>query len=98
MTLRRIPTTADGQGGQATSTPVTVATVWAMVRSLTGREALQAGAAQSSQTHRVGIRHRTDVTVQIQAVRADGTVLEVLAVRDPDGRRAWLELDCVEAP
>jgi SPP1 family predicted phage head-tail adaptor len=96
VTLLQPVTTTDALGGQ-TTTWSTAATVWAMFRNLTGRESLQAGALQSSMTHRAVLRHRTDVTTRMR-VRMGTTTCDITSVRDPNGRREALELDLVEVP
>lgn len=91
-------TVADSLGGQST-TWAPLATVWGAWRSLTGREALQGQAVQHSTTHRLTIRYRPDVTVQMRATReGGGPTCDITAVRDVTGRRRFLELDLVEVP
>lgn len=96
LTITQVSRVTDSLGGQATSWS-TLATVWGEFRSLTGREALQAGALQSSMTHRAVIRYRSDVTVAMRVEReSSGPTCDITAVRDPDGLKVWLELDLVE--
>jgi SPP1 family predicted phage head-tail adaptor len=96
VTITRATTTTDSLGGQATSWS-TLATVWGCFRGLTGREAMQASAVQSSMTHRLTIRYRSDVTVKMRAtLETAGPTCDITAVRDADGRKTWLELDLVE--
>lgn len=96
VTVSAATTVADSLGGQAT-TWATLATVWGAWRNLTGREALQGQAVQSSTTHRLTIRYRSDVTVKMRATRGtSGPTCDITAVRDVTGRRQYLELDLVE--
>jgi SPP1 family predicted phage head-tail adaptor len=95
-TVLTATTSSDGKGGQTTAW-VAGDAVWAQVRSLTGREAMQLGALQSTVTGRITVRYRSDLTVQHRLRREpDGPTYELTAVRDVDGRRRWLECDAVE--
>ena len=94
LTVTTPTVSTDTLGGQ-TTTWSTLTTVWGAFRSLTGREAIQASAMQASMTHRATIRYRSDVTVRMRVTRGT-TTCDITAVRDPDGRRTWLELDLVE--
>lgn len=82
--------------GEPADSWLPVASVWAEVIDLRGREFLEArqveGAAIAT---RLRIRWRPDVH-EGQRVVFGGRVLEVAAVLDPDGRRRWLELACTE--
>lgn len=90
-------TTGDGKGGQITAWPDSHDEIWAAVRALSGREALQYGALQSSVSARITVRYRSDLTVQHRLRREpSGPTYELTAVRDVDGRRRWLECDAVE--
>lgn len=96
VTMLSATTTADGSGGQ-TTTWLDGDPLWAQVRALSGREALQYGALQSSVSVRIGVRYRSDLTIQHRLRREPGgPTYELTAVRDVDGRRRWLECDAVE--
>jgi SPP1 family predicted phage head-tail adaptor len=98
VALLAATTTSDGQGGHTTTWPTLgYAEARAQVRALSGREALQFGALQSTGTTRITLRYRPDLTVQHRLRREpDGPTYELTAVRDVDGRRRWLECDAVE--
>jgi SPP1 family predicted phage head-tail adaptor len=96
VTILQATSTTDSLGGQ-TTTWSTVATPPAEFRNLNGRESIQAGALQSSMTHRALIRYRSDVTTKMR-LRCRSTTCDITSVRDPDGRRVSLELDLVEVP
>lgn len=93
MALQSVTTVADALGGR-TSTWATTTSVWASLDPLGGREAIQAQALQSTLSHRVRIRYRTDVTPQQRLVYGART-FEILTVREI-GRQEGLELDVVE--
>lgn len=96
VTLLRATTADDGHGGQ-TVTWGAFDTAAAAILALSGREVLMAGAMQLEMSHRITLHYRTDVTVQSRVRRdRDGQVFDVQALRDPDGRRRWLELDAQE--
>jgi len=84
VTLQQATETADGQGGTV-RTWAALATVWAQV--------LAAGAGREN--YAITIWRRTDVTPQMRVVWGSKT-LQIEGVRDPDGRRVWTTLDCVE--
>ena len=97
VTLLSAVTTKDGKGGEVTTWPDGGDTCWAQVRALSGREALQFGALQSTVQVRITLRYRSDLTVQHRLRREPtGPTYELTAVRDVDGRRRWLECDAVE--
>lgn len=96
LTLRALTTSADALGGQ-TSSWGTVATVAAELLALSGDEAIQAGALQSTVQARARVHWRAGITVTHRAYREpSGPLYEITAVRDVDGRRIWLELDLRE--
>lgn len=78
----------------------TYATVRGDVRPLRGRELFSAQQVNADLSHRVTIRYHKDVGRKDQIVKqeanASDRTLEVLAVRDPDEHKRWLELDCKE--
>lgn len=93
ITLQRPVATVNGLGEEV-QTWEDVATVWARVQPLRGRDFFAAAQMQSSTDHRVVIRYRADVLATWRVVWR-GLVLEV--VGDPinvDGARTWLELMC----
>ncbi|WP_099139665.1 phage head closure protein, partial [Xenorhabdus hominickii] len=67
-----------------------VATVWAEVKHLSGRELLSAGAEMAEVTVRVWLRYRRDVTAAYRMVFRD-QVYDIQAVI-PDPKRTQLEL------
>ena len=85
---------ADGYGGR-TSDWSAVATVWAEVAPIGGRERAQAEQLEGVVTHRVTIRHRTDVTAAHRLLWGS-KALNVRAVTNPDQRRRYLDLLCEE--
>lgn len=62
--------------GSLSSTWATLATVWAAVEPLTGREYFQTQQSQSTVSTRIRIRNRTDVTPQMR-VLFDGRYFEI---------------------
>lgn len=98
-TVKRPVTTDDGAGGQQEGTPVTVATIWARVRAVSNRELAQAQAVQTLGTYQVSTHYSGDLATTQRLVPKGwtGPTLEIIGLRDPDGRQRELWLDCVEA-
>lgn len=94
----RIPSVADdGEGGQTVSW-ADGPSLWADIRPVSAREQAIAGAVQSIASHRLFMHYDTRVTVdrRIARVSPAGTELQILGIRDPDGRQRSIEVDCVE--
>ncbi|KAA0893075.1 phage head closure protein [Pusillimonas sp. ANT_WB101] len=87
--------TPDGGGGWALAW-VPVATVWAHVEGLSGREYLQAMAVASTVTSRVFIRYRTDIKPAYRIVHGadELNIRAVLATND----KTYLTLMCDTGP
>lgn len=75
----------------------TVATLWAAIEAVGGREFVASGGIRTEGTHLITIRYRTGVTPAMRIVWGSRT-FAVEAARDPDGRRWTLELQCSERP
>ena len=97
LTIEAANPTDDGHGGQSDpwASPVTVATVWARIEPLRGREALEAGRLEARHSHRVTIRYRDDV-VAGQRARIGARIFNIRSVANRGDRDRWLELICVE--
>ena len=92
--LQRKDMSADLVGGHATSfTPL--ATVWARVKSLRGRERREADGRSTIVSHTVVMRYRADLNAGDQ-IAYRGRILEVLSAADLNGRRAYLSCSCAE--
>ncbi len=84
----------DGAGGLTRGWGL-VAAMWGEVRPRRAAERQFADALRSEVTHLVTIRHRDDVRPDMRFTQG-ARVLRIVAVTDPDGRRAWLACDAVE--
>lgn len=84
----------DGMGG-VTVQPVDVATVWAAVEPLQGRERYAAQQVQAETSHRVTIRYRAGLNTAMR-IRFQGRMFNILAIIDPEERREQLQLLCAE--
>ena len=94
-----VPTaTDDGEGGQSVTWPTTGVEFWGDVVPITARESEIAGAVQSLATHRVSTYYdaRITGTSRLARVAPSGVTLQILGVRDQDGRQRMLEIDCSE--
>jgi SPP1 family predicted phage head-tail adaptor len=92
--LKRI-TTKDAYGGPVTAWK-SIGKEWADVRSAPGEEFRAGVFTLNKVPYRVMIRYRTglDETMKLRNL-TDGMFLDVEAIRDPDGRRQVLELQCL---
>lgn len=73
---------------------VDVATVWAKVEPIRGREFFAAAQMQESTDHRVTIRYRTGVTRDMRIMWRNAP-LDIVSVIDVKARKENLELMCL---
>lgn len=90
VTIQTLTKTADGIGGW-TQSWATLATVWADLFPLSGREIYSQGQVQSPVTHKCVIRYRDDVTTK-HRVSYNGNPYNIRAVLNLNERSEWLEL------
>ena len=90
---RKIVSPEDEGGAAAVFSPI--AMVWARVRQLTARVALEGDARGTSTTHSVVLRFRLDLHPG-DRIAYRGRELEVVATNDLNGRRAYLACQCSE--
>jgi len=86
----------DGAGG-LTKTWTALATVWAAVDPLRGREYFAAQQVTAEITHKVTLRYLTGVRPEMRVQFGDRE-FDIMAVINPQERNIYLELMCVEAP
>lgn len=72
-----------------------LATIWAGVEDLTGREFWEASKINSEVTSRIKIRYRAGIRPDMRIIFSSRT-FDILAVLDPEGRRTELHLMCRE--
>lgn len=94
VTLQSAADTPDGAGGFATVWS-NVATLWAAIEPLAGRERLAAQQLESPLTHRVTLRHRDGVTTAMR-VKFGVRVFNIRSVVNRAERDRALELLCEE--
>jgi SPP1 family predicted phage head-tail adaptor len=92
--LRRKEMTAEDEGGHATLF-VPVSSLWARVRSLSGRQGTSADGRAVEISHAVVLRFRNDVRPGDRIVYR-GRNLDVVSAADLNGRRAYLSCTCSE--
>lgn len=96
---KRVTLQAHGITQDANGTPVEgwsdVATVWAAVEPLSGREFFAAAQVQAEQMQRITIRYRTGVTTAMRVAWA-GRLFDITAVIDWRERHEALQLMCRE--
>lgn len=88
-------TVAQNSYGEAVQTWTTVATRWGNLEPLSGREVWQAQQVRPDVTHRVTLRYYDGLTPKHRVV-IDGQTFGVVAVVNPDGRKRFHELTCVQ--
>lgn len=84
----------DGQGG-STRAWLSVAALWARIEPVTVVIDEEAAAQAATISHRIWIRHRTDVTAG-QRLRKGARTFAILLVRDPDETGRYLVCQCEE--
>lgn len=89
------PTRAGGGYNGSTVTWTTLATVWAAVEPLSGREYIAAQQEQVEVSTRIRIRYRRDVTAFMRVV-IEGHTYEVITPLDFEARHRELQLMCRE--
>lgn len=94
VTIQSATEAADGYGGN-TVTWATLATVWAQVTPVKGREAEDVGRLAGLQTYLVTIRHRTDVGLDDRVVWGSKT-LNIRSLTNRDEHKHWLVMECEE--
>ncbi|WP_445496732.1 phage head closure protein [Photorhabdus sp. SF281] len=86
-----------GKFGEVLNNWVDVATVWAEVKAISGRELMVSGAVFSEATVRIWLRYRADVTtannITYHGVNTRRTEFDIVAVI-PDAKHIRLELLC----
>jgi len=81
------PTEVRSRSGETTlNWDTTLATVWANVEGLSSRDILQAQQANVIATHRIRMRHRSDVTHEHRIVWR-GVTMEIASVTDRNNRQ-----------
>lgn len=95
VTLQSPVRLPDGAGGAAVTWDEG-ASVWAKVEMLGGGETPIGERREARAKIRVTIRHRANVTAEMRATWRT-RALDIRNVRDMDGRRRFLVLDCEEA-
>lgn len=88
----------DGEGGQSVTWPDDGPTIWGDVQAVTAREQAVAGAIQTLATHRVSTYYDTRITqtCRLSRVNPAGSDLQILGIRDVDGKQRMVEIDCAE--
>lgn len=94
MTLQRLDKVPD-EYGQPIDTWVDVATVWAAVEPLRGREYIATMSEHAEVTTRIRIRYRDDID-RTMRVKYGETEFEILHIIHPEFNRRELQLMCKE--
>lgn len=90
--IEKPASTPDGRGGTVKGW-AELATVWARVRPISGRERAAAGQIEAAATYRVTIRRRTDVTADCR-ILWQGMAMNIRFVPASGSRAMWTVIDC----
>lgn len=93
--LKRREMTGETEGGHSVVF-VFIATVWARVRAIGGRQGTSADGRGVTITHAVVVRFRTDLKPG-DRITYRGRALDIVSASDLNGRRAYLSCLCSEA-
>lgn len=94
VTIKRKSVTRDAYGAEVI-TWTDVATVWADIRPLSGREYLDSKQTQAEISHRISMRNRTDVSPAMRVIFGSRT-FEIEDLTRPFERKIELRLMCRE--
>lgn len=90
-------TESQGATGEITKTWATLATVWAAIEPLTGREFFQAQQVQAEVSHKITMRHYTGITISPKDRLLYGTrVFRIESMLNVEERSIELVLMCRE--
>ncbi len=83
--------------GQLVQAPTTLAVVWALIRTPTGREAITAQQLQAQLTHVIEMRYPGAVTFSPACqITYKGRTFNVISVPNVDERNRRLDVHCTE--
>lgn len=94
ITLQKLEMVQDSYG-QPTETWTDVATVWAAVNPISGREFFQAETINSEITHKILIRHRAGIEPSMR-VKFKDRIFTILSVINFQEKNEALQLMCKE--
>lgn len=83
--------------GSTTETWSTLATVWAHIRPLRGREFYAANQTEAEISHEVTIRWRRDVTA-VNRILFGTRIFDIKGMPNPEEANEWLIMTCQERP
>lgn len=81
--------------GEQTESWTTYTTVWAAIKTLSGRELEHAQQISAEATHRVTARYNSSVTEENRVIFGSRT-FEVVSINNPEERNEYLILLCKE--
>lgn len=87
------PVRSEEEGGAATITWQTLATVWASLDAVRGTEAAFAHKPTARATYNATMRYRDDVDATMRIIAGNRT-FEIISAADVDGRHQWLTCLC----
>ncbi len=100
ITIERPSSTVDDFGQPIPGGWQEVASVWANIKPVSGREKLRAGAVESTLSHTVLVRYQSGLLPSASAdawrINYGGRLLAIHAAMVVDERGQWIIFDCTE--
>lgn len=94
LTIEQAVEVADGQGG-VIRTHAAVGAAWARIEPVTADRVSDAGAQAMTVTHRIWLRHRSDLQSGMR-LRKGARLFEIRTFRDPDETARYMVCECEE--
>lgn len=94
VTIQQEQATLDGQGGRST-TWADLATVWASIEPMAGKESYSWGKLLGESTLVVRMRYRSGIVPKMR-LKYGTRLFDITSVIDEHEARRWLVLGCVE--
>jgi len=91
--IKAVNGTSDSQGGQTEGAPTTIAVVWANVKPMDGKVALQYGMQQEDKAYMITLNYRDDITIDnTSLITYDSRDITVHSVIDKDEKMKQLKM------
>lgn len=94
LTVEQVVEVPDGQGG-VIRTHAAVGAAWGRIEAVAADRVLAAGAQALTVTHRIWLRHRSDLQSGMR-LRKGARIFEIRTFRDPDETARYLVCECEE--
>ncbi len=94
VTIKQPVLTTDGAGGftESWQNIATAPVVYAAIMPANSGQQLKFGQLETTATHHIVIRYRTDITTAMRLTDEDGAVYSIISVSGQNGAKVFLEL------